>query len=91
MTLINCPDCKTEVSDKAEKCLKCGRPIYKPEIEISETAAITGLILTILGSFIMWYTYNYYRDYYYYPFGFIGMLMLATGITCLSGANKEKK
>lgn len=39
MTLINCPDCKTEVSDKAEKCLKCGRPIYKPEIEISETAA----------------------------------------------------
>ena len=27
MALINCPECRTEVSDKAEKCLKCAYPI----------------------------------------------------------------
>lgn len=27
MALINCPECGTEVSDKAEKCLKCAYPI----------------------------------------------------------------
>lgn len=32
MALINCPDCNTEVSDSAEKCPRCGRPIAKKEI-----------------------------------------------------------
>ena len=27
MALINCPECKTEVSDKADKCPKCAYPI----------------------------------------------------------------
>lgn len=27
MALINCPECKTEVSDKAEKCPKCAFPL----------------------------------------------------------------
>lgn len=27
MTMIKCPECGTEVSDKAEKCLKCAYPI----------------------------------------------------------------
>jgi uncharacterized membrane protein YvbJ len=27
MALINCPDCQTEVSDKADKCPKCGYPL----------------------------------------------------------------
>ena len=27
MTLINCPECGTEVSDRAEACLKCAYPI----------------------------------------------------------------
>lgn len=27
MPLINCPDCNTEVSDRAPACLKCGAPI----------------------------------------------------------------
>jgi hypothetical protein len=27
MALINCPECGTEVSDKAEKCPKCAYPI----------------------------------------------------------------
>ena len=30
MALIKCPECGTEVSDKAEKCPKCAYPI-KPE------------------------------------------------------------
>jgi uncharacterized membrane protein YvbJ len=27
MALINCPECGTEVSDKADKCPKCAYPI----------------------------------------------------------------
>ena len=34
MALIKCPECGTEVSDKAEKCPKCAYPI-KPENKIS--------------------------------------------------------
>jgi uncharacterized membrane protein YvbJ len=28
MSLIYCPDCSTQVSDRAERCPKCARPIY---------------------------------------------------------------
>jgi len=27
MALINCPECNTEISDKAKNCIKCGYPI----------------------------------------------------------------
>ena len=30
MPLISCPDCKTEVSDRAPACPKCGAPIAPP-------------------------------------------------------------
>ena len=32
MALIKCPECNTEISDKAESCPKCGCPIQKKEI-----------------------------------------------------------
>lgn len=32
MAIINCPECQTEISDKAENCPKCGFPISsKPQ------------------------------------------------------------
>ncbi|MBT3312854.1 MAG: hypothetical protein HN379_12790 [Desulfobacteraceae bacterium] len=27
--MINCPDCKKDVSDKASSCIHCGRPLKK--------------------------------------------------------------
>lgn len=27
MTMISCPDCKAQISDKASACVKCGCPI----------------------------------------------------------------
>jgi uncharacterized membrane protein YvbJ len=30
MALIKCPECGTEVSDRAATCVKCGCPISKP-------------------------------------------------------------
>jgi DNA-directed RNA polymerase subunit RPC12/RpoP len=27
MALINCPDCGTQISDAAEACIRCGRPV----------------------------------------------------------------
>jgi len=31
MALVRCPDCRTEVSDQAEACRQCGRPIRSPK------------------------------------------------------------
>ena len=28
MTLVNCPECKAQISDKAHSCPKCGYPIW---------------------------------------------------------------
>ena len=35
MALIRCPECSTEVSDKADKCPKCAYPIkQKQQVEV---------------------------------------------------------
>lgn len=31
MALISCPECKSEVSSTAHKCMKCGKVINKPK------------------------------------------------------------
>lgn len=33
MALINCPECKTQVSDKADKCPNCAFPL-KTEVNV---------------------------------------------------------
>lgn len=66
MPLIKCPDCGTEVSNKAEKCPKCARPILEkaaltPEVQKTEKPpqavykAKEGLFLSTLnvGCFII--------------------------------------
>lgn len=34
MPLINCPECKAEISDKAESCPKCGNPMKGATVQI---------------------------------------------------------
>jgi len=36
MALIKCPDCGTEVSDRARTCPKCGYPIDEYAAELAE-------------------------------------------------------
>jgi len=38
MALIKCPECNTEISDRAEKCIKCGFPMakYVPPVKCPE-------------------------------------------------------
>ncbi len=33
MALIQCPECKKEISDKSEKCIHCGYPIQKQVVQ----------------------------------------------------------
>lgn len=48
MALINCSECGTEVSDRANSCPKCGAPIAKsPDIESSST--VLGIVSVGLG------------------------------------------
>ena len=43
MALINCGECKTEMSDKADKCPKCGAPAKK------KTSLFTWIVVGFLG------------------------------------------
>jgi len=42
MALINCPECKNEVSDKAEKCPKCAFPINSSQAITKEVVKEAG-------------------------------------------------
>jgi RNA polymerase subunit RPABC4/transcription elongation factor Spt4 len=49
MALINCPDCKKQVSSEAEKCPHCGRSIAAKQSATGVMAAIIiGLVVGVL-------------------------------------------
>jgi hypothetical protein len=54
MALINCPECKKEISDKAGKCPNCGYPIlqkvynYKPPNKNELNLVLAGVIIVII-------------------------------------------
>lgn len=37
MSLINCPECGKEISDKSEKCIHCGYPLINTKCNINGT------------------------------------------------------
>jgi len=39
MALINCPECKKEVSDKAANCPNCGFPLHQPDTQVQTTTS----------------------------------------------------
>ncbi len=48
MALIQCPECKADVSDKAGKCPKCGHPINA--VSVKKVGKVVGVI--VLGLLI---------------------------------------
>lgn len=47
MALINCPDCKKEVSNRADKCIFCGCPLNEEEYIVKfKTPANIGILKT---------------------------------------------
>lgn len=64
MAMIKCPECGTEVSDKAEKCPKCACPISNTQVQdkvqtIEQTSKkhkkqiIYAVLVTIIGVIVM--------------------------------------
>ena len=55
MALINCPECKKEISDKATSCPYCGCPLKATTIEQTgkkwKGIQLAGMILVLLGGF----------------------------------------
>ncbi|WP_217471851.1 TM2 domain-containing protein [Burkholderia contaminans] len=49
MALINCPECKTSVSDQARACPSCGYPIA-PARNNNETAPATPSVISVAKS-----------------------------------------
>ncbi len=53
MALIECPECKREISDKSEACIHCGYPMSKMNVQReSETVAIVNGIAVDLKPII---------------------------------------
>ena len=60
MTLINCPECKKEISDEAIKCPGCGKTVVEVLYELSERKFRVRMLLVILffvgaSALIQWY------------------------------------
>ena len=49
MTLINCPECKKEISDEAMKCPGCGKTVVEVLYELSERKFRVRMLLVILS------------------------------------------
>lgn len=77
MSLINCPECQSKVSEKAQQCPKCGypieniekiKPIYIEQVtpNISKPKGMKFSIVIIgfvLATFLGIYCYNQYTEY----------------------------
>lgn len=68
MSLVNCPECGSEVSDKAENCPKCGYPLIETELseiksdnlqkikekgELSTARFVISIIMLVLSAFVL--------------------------------------
>lgn len=49
MPLIECPDCKKQISDLAPSCINCGRPMKVPETNINESSNYAGPVINGRG------------------------------------------
>ena len=68
MSLITCPDCQHEVSDGAQACIYCGRPLAVPVPQPSRVEARHGLFPVAPHKFAVLSvcTVNFYTLYWYY-------------------------
>lgn len=49
MSLIECPECKKEISDKGNFCPHCGYPLQQEDDEEYNCDVKTGVVILILG------------------------------------------
>ena len=87
MALIECPDCKTQISDIAPSCPRCGRPMPMPDakqtvlIELTakryKAQKVLGGILTFAG-FALGATAG--------NIGWVGLIMVPIGLYFLMSA-----
>ncbi|MDR2819771.1 MAG: zinc ribbon domain-containing protein [Desulfovibrio sp.] len=52
MALVKCPECGTQISDKASNCQKCGCPIEKNGMPIKTACLILIAIVLVMSAFI---------------------------------------
>lgn len=61
MALIKCPECRNELSDKANFCPHCGYPLGVEKFKSSFPTSLNWGILLAIGllilGFVMWWIY----------------------------------
>ena len=53
MSLIECPDCKKQISDHAPTCPNCGRPMSAPTIQTIEATGKIWKGIQLIGALLM--------------------------------------
>ena len=48
MALIKCPECGAEISDKSDKCMKCGFPLKSNAKNMNNKLIIFGIVIVLL-------------------------------------------
>ena len=48
MALVNCPECKSEVSDQAPNCPKCGFVMAKPAKKLKAKPIAIGCLVAVI-------------------------------------------
>ena len=61
MALTTCPECGTQVSNKAAHCPKCGAPIQE-RLRTATRLAYVGCFLVFMGLFLQFYLTPLMRD-----------------------------
>lgn len=68
MALIACPDCKTEVSDEAPTCPKCGRAMKQAA---KGNVMFTGIVVAVVSAVLY---FGWVGGFYGHEAGMFGML-----------------
>lgn len=56
MPMINCPDCKKEMSDSAPACPNCGKPNASAPTEVRAVSILLGIGIFLIPLIFAWFT-----------------------------------
>ena len=89
MSMITCPDCKTEMSSSAPACPKCGKPNSEAPSNIKRVGILLAIGIFFLPVIFSWFTLRKGHTTKAKVISFLWMGMCFAGIIGSQGENKS--